>query len=273
VFVDVDTHTYNINPDLIEAAITPKTTAILVVHIFGQCADMTRIMAIAKKHNLRVIEDACESILATHNGQFAGTFGDGGVFAFYPNKQMTTGEGGMIITNNETIYNLCDSYKNQGRDNQNMQWLDHKYLGYNYRMSEMQAALGVEQFKRIDFLLKEKKKIADAYTKRFSENARITPPFIAPENKESWFVYTIRVGSKEARDALMKYLEQDGISTKIYLPSIHLFEYYRDTYGYKPDDFPVSEHISDTILALPFYIGLTEKDIDYISKRVLTYLS
>ena len=144
VFVDIDPLTYNIDPTKIEAKITKKTKAILVVHIFGQPCDMDPILRLAKKYKLQIIEDACESICATYKNKKVGTFGQAGVFAFYPNKQMTTGEGGMIVTNNKKIYEISDRLRNQGRA-ENDQWLEHKYLGYNYRLNEMSAALGISQ--------------------------------------------------------------------------------------------------------------------------------
>jgi len=266
VFCDVDPRTYNIDPTRIEEKITEKTKAILVVHIFGQCADMDPILEIAKRHNLLIIEDACESILATYKGRYAGTFGQGGVFAFYPNKQMTTAEGGMIVTNSEETFDLCDSYKNQGRDNKNMQWLDHRYLGYNYRLSELHCALGVEQFKRLAFFIEERKKIAAWYNERLADVEGITLPYVAPENEMTWFVYTVRLKDKQTRDEMIGRLKKEGVAAKAYLPSIHLFKYYQEKYGYKTGDFPISEEISNTSLALPIYIGLKEEDVEQITQ-------
>ncbi|MEK7164636.1 MAG: DegT/DnrJ/EryC1/StrS family aminotransferase, partial [Patescibacteria group bacterium] len=163
VFVDIDPQTYNIDPQKIEAKITKRTKAIVVVHIFGQSADMESIMAIAKKYKLKIIEDACESIAAQYQGKRTGTFGESAVFAFYPNKQMTTGEGGMIVTDSKKIYELCCSLRNQGRAD-NMQWLDHQLLGYNYRLDEMSAAIGLVQLKKLDSMIKERQKIAAWYS-------------------------------------------------------------------------------------------------------------
>jgi len=270
IFIDIDPLTYNMDPNNIEQAITPKTKAILVVHILGQAADMNRISKIAKKHNLKIIEDACESIDAEHNKRKVGTFGESAVFAFYPNKQMTTGEGGMITTNNKKIYKLCSSLKNQGRA-ENMQWLDHERLGYNYRMDELSAALGITQIEKLDFLINERKKIAALYTKRllpYSDLVQV--PTIGSGNSHTWFVYVVLLKSKKIkRDKLITELARQGISTKPYLPAIHLFSFYKKRFGYKKGDFPITEKVSNSAIALPFYIGLKEKDINYIVNKLI----
>ena len=274
VFVDIDPLTFNMNPLKIEEKITSKTKAILVVHIFGQVADMSRISKIAKKHKLKIIEDACESVCATHKGKKAGTFGESAVFAFYPNKQMTTGEGGMIVTDDERTYKLCSSLRNQGRS-ENMQWLDHKYLGYNYRMDEMSAALGLAQLEKLDFMIDQRIKIADLYNRCLSNYAEIIEvPKVTKGDVHTWFVYVIRVKNpKIKRDKIIRELAASGISTKPYLPSIHLFDFYKKRFKHKKGDFPVSETISDSSLALPFYIGLKENDIKNISNKVISVLS
>lgn len=269
VFVDIDPLIYNMDVAKIEEKITGKTKAILVVHIFGQPCEMEPIMKIAKKYKLRIIEDACESIGATHKGKLAGTFGSAGVFAFYPNKQMTTGEGGMIITNSKKIYEICDSLRNQGRA-KNDQWLDHKYLGYNYRLDGMSCALGISQLAKLDFMIKERRKIAGWYNKILkSDSSIIQTPATAANNTHTWFVYVIKIKNKKInRDRLIKNLKKLGISAKPYLPSIHLFDFYRKQFGYKLGDFPISEEMSAFSLALPIYLGLTESDCFYIIKRL-----
>lgn len=269
VFIDVDPITYNMDFTKIEAAITKKTKAILVVHIFGQPANMTAIAKIAKKHGLKIIEDACESIHAEHQGKKVGTFGETAVFAFYPNKQMTTGEGGMITTNNKKVYELCCSLRNQGRS-ENMQWLDHERLGYNYRMDEMSAALGIAQLNKLDFLINERRKIAALYTEQLLPHSDLVQvPAIGKNNSHTWFVYVALLKNKKLnRDKLIIELAKKGISTKPYLPSIHLFSFYKKQFGYKKGDFPISENVSQSALALPFYIGLKKDDIQYIVKTL-----
>lgn len=273
VFADINPLIYNFDPAKIEEKITEKTKAILVVHIFGQAAEMDPILKLAKKYKLKIIEDACESIEATYKGKKVGLFGESAVFAFYPNKQMTTGEGGMLITDNQRIYELCCSLCNQGRS-ENMQWLDHKYLGYNYRMDEMSAALGLAQIEKLDFLIQERQKIAGWYNEILSRHSDLFQiPRIAEHNTHTWFVYVVTIKNKKnSRDEIIKKLAQEGISTKSYLPSIHLFDFYRKKFSYKKGDFPVSESVSRRALALPFYIGLKKSDIKYICRKLIKVL-
>lgn len=273
VFVDIDPDTYNMDSKKIEEKITKKTKAILVVHIFGQAADMDPILKIAKKHKLKIIEDACESIGADYKGRKVGTFGESAIFAFYPNKQMTTGEGGMVATNNKKIYDLCRSLRNQGRL-ENMQWLDHNCLGYNYRLDEMSAAMGLAQIKKINFLISKRREIADWYNYFLSPYKKIIKiPEIGENNTHTWFVYVVLIKNKKiSRNIFIRNLVLKGISTKPYLPSIHLFSFYRELFGYKEGDFPISESVSNRALALPFYIGLKESDIKYISGSLVKTL-
>lgn len=271
VFVDIDPVTYNLNPQYIEKVITKKTKAILVVHIFGQGADMDPIMKIAKKHKLKVIEDACESLDATYKGKKLGTFGESSVFAFYANKQITTGEGGMVCTDSKRVYDLCKSLSNQGRSG-NMQWLDHSRLGYNYRLDEMSAALGVEQVKKLDFLIRERKKLAALYSKYLRKYPKLVQiPRVGKHNTHTWQVYVTKILKREVnRDKLIAGLAKRGVSSKPYLPSIHLFSFYRKKFGYKSGAYPISEDLSKYSLALPFYIGLKEQDVKHISNQLIS---
>lgn len=270
VFVDIDPITYNIDPQKIERAITQKTKAILVVHIFGQAADMDPILQIARKYKIKVIEDACESLGATYHGIKTGNFGESAVFAFYPNKQITTGEGGMIVTDNKKTYDLCSSLRNQGRSS-DMHWLDHKLLGYNYRMDEMSAALGLVQLQRLDALINERRKMATLYEQYLLPHRDLFYiPRIAERNTHTWFVFCLRIKNKKvSRDKIMRVLARNGISTKPYLPSIHLLSFYKRKYGYKKGDFPVSEGVSNHSLAVPFYPGLKENDIKHIVSKLV----
>lgn len=274
VFVDIDSLTYNLDTSRIEEKITKNTKAILAVHIFGQPCGLAPIMRLAKKYKLQVIEDACESIGATYRGRPTGTFGQAGIFAFYPNKQMTTGEGGMIVTNNKKIYEICDSLRNQGRA-KNDQWLDHKYLGYNYRLDEMSAALGISQLKKLDFMIRERRKIAGWYNEILkSYSGIIQAPGTAAENTHTWFVYVIKIKNKKInRDLLIKNLKKLGVSAKPYLPSIHLFGFYKKQFGFKKGDFPISEETSDYSLALPIYLGLMFSDCQQIVAKLLTAIN
>jgi perosamine synthetase len=273
VFADIDPLTFNINPKEIEKKITPKTKAILPVHIFGQSCDMGPLMELAARHNLKVIEDACQSIAAEHKNQKVGTFGDAAVFSFYPNKQMTTCEGGIIVTSNKKIDSLCRSLRNQGRA-ENMQWLDHERLGYNYRMHEISAAIGIAQLKKLPKIIEARRKIAALYGQELEKYPDlISSPQIHPDNTHSWFVYVAKINNSAInRDHIIKKLAEIGIATKPYLPSIHLFDFYRKRFGFKPGDFPISESISDSSIALPFYIGLEKSDIKYICQKLAEVL-
>ncbi|MEK7169828.1 MAG: DegT/DnrJ/EryC1/StrS family aminotransferase [Patescibacteria group bacterium] len=269
VFVDIEDTAFNIDPSKIEAAITKRTRAILVVHIFGQSADMGPILRIAKKHSLKIIEDACESVGATYRKNHVGTFGESAVFAFYPNKQMTTGEGGMVTTNSRRVYELIKSLRNQGRAASRV-WLDHERLGYNYRLDELSCAVGLAQVERIGVLLRERQRIAALYVKHLDAHTDVlTTPKVLAGNTHTWFVYVVRLKNARYRNTLIKRLEERGVSTKPYLPSIHLLRFYRKAFGYREGNFPVSERVSSSTLALPFYIDLTESDIEDISKKLV----
>lgn len=270
VFVDIDPTTYNLDPKKIELKINSRTKAILVVHIFGQAANMEAIIKLAKKHDLKIIEDACESLGATHHGRKVGTFGESAVFAFYPNKQITTGEGGMVVTDDDKIFKLCCSLRNQGRS-LDMGWLEHERLGYNYRLDELSSALGVAQLRRLPDFIKSRRKLSKLYDKYLSGYQDIVGlPQTALGNTHSWFVYVIRVlGLAAERDNIIEALAEEGISSKAYLPSIHLSKFFRTKFHYSGGEFPISERVSSEVLALPFYIGLKEGDIRYISKILL----
>jgi perosamine synthetase len=224
-------------------------------------------MAIAKKYNLKVIEDACEAIGATYNGKLAGTFGDAAVFAFYPNKQITTGEGGMIVTNDDTLAALCKSYRNQGRDT--MAWLGHSRIGYNYRLDEMSCALGVEQLKKIDYILQLRKKVAEKYMQRLAGSNDIILPRILPQNKESWFVFVVQVKDGIDRNKVIELLKDKQIASNTYFPAIHLQEFYKKEFGFKEGDFPVCEMIAKRTIAIPFYSELQDEQMYYVCKNLL----
>ncbi|MEK7084108.1 MAG: DegT/DnrJ/EryC1/StrS family aminotransferase, partial [Patescibacteria group bacterium] len=241
----------------------PKTKAIVVVHIFGQSADMNPIVDIAHRYNLAIVEDACESLGAEYHGKKTGTFGQSSVFAFYPNKQMTTGEGGMVCTNEKTVYETCKSLTNQGRRG-SMRWLDHEEIGYNYRLDEMSAALGVSQLKKLPWMIEKRREIASWYSDALAPYADlVSTPVTAPGNSHTWFVYVVRLKNGN-RDAVIDTMQEKGIVTKAYLPSIHRSPAYQKRFSYPKGSFPISERVSDTSLALPFYIGLTRSDISFI---------
>lgn len=270
VFVDIEQDTYNMDASLIESKITKKTKAILPIHIFGQSAEMDKIIKIAEKYNLKVLEDSCESLGATYKGKMVGTTGEIGTYAFYPNKQMTTGEGGMIITNFKELYDLCDSMRNQGR-NKNGDWLVHERLGYNYRMDEMSASLGITQLKKLNWMIEEKRKIAALYEIALSDIPDVETSKVGENRTHSWFVYVIRVKNGK-RNKLMNELIKKGIQTKPYLPVIHLQPFMKRLFNFKKGSFPIAERVSEETLALPLYIELKLEDINYIVDKIRTIL-
>ena len=263
VFVDIEEETYNIDPGKIEKAINRRTKAILIVHLFGRPCNMQRIMEIAGKKNIPVIEDACEAIGARFKGRNAGTFGKMAVFAFYPNKQMTTGEGGMIVTNDERMHRLLRSLRNQGRDDSG-EWLNHVRLGYNYRLDEMSCALGLVQLKKIKFMLRERERIALAYNQRLEGLGRIILPYVSKDVRLSWWVYYLRL-CRGSRDKLLDYLNSHGVSARGYFdPPIHLQPFYKKTFGFKGGEFPITEKVSSSGFILPFFVGITERQIEKV---------
>lgn len=276
VFVDIDPVTLNIDPARIAAAITPRTKAILPVHVFGLPAAMDAIMALAQRHNLAVIEDACEALGAMYNGKHAGALGDCGTFGFYPNKQITTGEGGVLVTDREDIARLAASMRNQGRDD-GMGWLSHARLGYNYRLSDINCALGIAQLERLDEILAARARVAAWYDELLAEHApEIVRPCAPPAGStRSWFVYAVQLppgSTEQQRNALITHLRARGIGCNHYFPCIHLQPFYRGQFGYAPGDFPVTEDVSARSLALPFYNRLTRDDIAIVAREVGAWL-
>lgn len=273
VFVDIEETSFNIDPAKIEAAITKKTKAILVVHIFGQSADMTPILKIARKHHLKIIEDSCESIGALYKGKMTGTFGDAGIYSFYPNKQMTTGEGAVIVTNSKTMYENCDSWRNQGRPlnpskkGADWDWLTSERLGYNYRMDEMSAALGVTQLAKLEWMIDQKRQVVDWYQQYLTDIPGVLLPQVAPKRTHTWFVYVVRI-QDDRRDEMMKKLLEIGIQVRPYLPVIHLQPFMKAEFGFKVGDYPVAELVAAETLALPFYIGLKKSEVKYIASQI-----
>jgi dTDP-4-amino-4,6-dideoxygalactose transaminase len=255
------------------SVVSGRLKAILPVHAFGQPCDMDPILEVARTHELSVIEDACEAIGAEYKGRQAGTLGNMGVFAFYPNKQMTTGEGGMIVTNDDEWANLFRSLRNQGRDVFDA-WLNHSRLGYNYRLDELSAALGVAQIKRIDELLAKRALVAGWYNERLrggnlpGEELIEIPHIVATTTRMSWFVYVVRIKPPAQRDEVMRHLQAAGVPSRPYFTPIHLQPFYRDKFGYQRGDFPVTEYLGDVSLALPFSGVMTEEQVDYVCQQL-----
>lgn len=264
VFTDICPKTLNMDIESIEKKINSRTKAILAVDVFGNPMDMERLRAIAKKYNLLLLEDSCEALGSEYNGRKSGSMADGAVFAFYPNKQITTGEGGMVVTNNTEVAELCRSYRSQGRASTGL-WLEHERMGYNYRLSELNSALGVAQMDRLDEFIDKRNRIAEKYHSRLSHVEGVTLPLIPQHvNRMSWFVYVIRLDQSIDRNKVMQHLLDHGIACRPYFTPIHLQSYFRSLFGYKEGDFPVTEKVAASTIALPFFNDLQEEQIDYV---------
>jgi perosamine synthetase len=257
VFVDIDALTLNIDPRKLERSITPKTRAIIAVHTFGHPADMDPIMDIARKHGVPVIEDACEAIGARYRGRPAGGIGDFGVFGFYPNKPITTGEGGMVVTRDSKMAATIRALRNQGR-RESDGWLEHGLLGYNYRLSEINCALGLEQSKRIDDILDRRRAIAIQYSEELQAIPEVTtPPLEIKDGSLCWFVYVVRVKN---RDAVLEKMIEQGIGCARYFAPLHLQPLFAP-YVNPRDDLKITEQAAVQTLALPFFNALTSEQI------------
>lgn len=262
----------NVHGELIDGESGLQVKAILPVHVFGLPADMEAILSIAAEYNLEVLEDACEAIGAEYRGRFAGTMGRAGVFGFYPNKQITTGEGGMVVTDDEALAETCRRLRNQGRDADG-QWLKHTSLGYNYRMSDVQAALGLAQVERLSELLAKRAEVARLYLRLLEDVPFLRLPFDAHGQTRSWFVFVIQLATtdvRQTRDALRESLKSAGIATQVYFPAIHKQPYFREMVG-DSIHLPVTEHAADSCLALPFSTRLTETEIRFVADAVRAY--
>jgi perosamine synthetase len=262
VFADIDERTLNIDPDAIRAAITPRTRAILPVHIFGYPAEMGEINQIAAEHGLAVVEDACEAVGAQVDGRHVGTDGNPAVFGFYPNKQLTTGEGGLITTSDDAIATELRSLINQGRS-EHGDWLTHTRIGFNYRMDEMSGAVGLGQLERLDQMEAQRNRVAARYCELLAPLDGIELPWDGP-HRRSWFVFYIRLAPEIDRASVIDQMAARGIATRPYLPAIHLQPPYREAYGYSEGMLPVTERVSVSTLALPFYVDIEDSDLEYV---------
>jgi len=264
VFADIDPDTLNLDPAAVEAAITPRTKAILPVHIFGYPAELAELEAIAERHGLALVEDACEALGAEYRGRPIGSSGHPAVFAFYPNKQMTTGEGGAVAVNSEEEWALLKSLSNQGRSDSG-EWLTHARLGYNYRLDDLSAALGLAQLERLDEILAARAGVAKRYGDLLAGVDGVEAPLADDEDhRRSWFVYVVKLAQGVDRNGVMARLGEEGVASKPYLPSIHLQPFYRERFGYREGMLPVSEDASARTLALPFHSRLPAEDQDRV---------
>jgi perosamine synthetase len=302
VFVDICPRTMNMDPAKLAAAITPKTKAVIAVEAFGNPAHMDAYESICQRHEIPMIEDCCEALGSVYKGRPCGTFGRVGVFGFYPNKQITTGEGGMIVTDDQRLAELCRSMRNQGRPmgwrpphsvaasipgssaepgaagagaggvggvggTATGSWLRHERLGFNYRLDELSAALGVAQMRRFDQIMKKRHTAAELYFSRLSAHKDLILPTIDPETVMSWFVFVVRLAtnySLEERDRMIAGLRRHDIGAADYFPCIHLQPFYQERFGFERGMFPIAEKLSERTIAVPFYNDITPREADLV---------
>jgi perosamine synthetase len=269
-FADVDPNTFNMDPVAVDAAVTERTRGILPVHIFGYTADMDPIMATAAQHGLTMVEDACEALGATYKGHTVGAMGNPAVFAFYANKQMTTGEGGMMVTDDAVLAEKWRSLVNQGRADSGM-WLAHDVLGYNYRLSDVASAIGVAQLEKLPRMLAMREDVAKIYDRLLGDMPGITTPFRGDETR-SWFVYVVLLDEGLDRNAIMERLNERGVQCKPYLPCLHTQPVYLER-GFRKGMFPVAESISERSLALPFFPTMTLEQQERVAAELADALN
>ncbi len=289
IFVDIDPISGNIDPQLVAKAVkdlveggaaqdrwyprrgaenAKQLKAILPVDVFGQPADMDPICKIAEEYGLKVIEDSCEALGAEYKGRKAGTLGDFGVYAFYPNKQMTTGEGAVIITDDDQAADMMRALRNQGRSPEDI-WLQHTHLGYNYRLDEMSAALGEVQASRLDSMIDKRARVASWYSERLARIPGIDVPTVTTNTtRMSWFVYVIRFSKELDRDDIAQKLGKLGVPARPYFIPIHLQPYMVTRFGYQAGDFPITEDLGKRSLAIPFSSVMTEEQVDYVYQSI-----
>jgi len=298
VFVDIDPQSLNMDPDKVEAAITPRTKAILAVDVFGNPMHMERYEQIARKHEIPLIEDSCEGLGGSYKGRALGSFGRVGIFGFYPNKQITTGEGGCIVTDDDRLAEACRSLRNQGRSvlttaadstgatatevaiNRAGSWLQHERLGYNCRLSEIAAALGIAQMERLDEMLVRRREVAEEYIGRLMDWEDLILPN-PPDNDPnafktmSWFVFVVRLSDRYGateRDRVIQGLHRHEVGAANYFPCIHLQPFYREQFGHKKGEFPIAEAVSSRTIALPFYNRLDQTSIELVVQTLKVML-
>ncbi|MCH8005263.1 MAG: DegT/DnrJ/EryC1/StrS aminotransferase family protein [Planctomycetes bacterium] len=278
IFVDCDPGSLNMRPREVQKRITDKTKAIIGVEVFGNPSGMAALAALAAKYEIPLVEDACEGLGGRSGSDPIGRFGRVSIFGFYPNKQITTGEGGMILTDDDHLADLCRSLRNQGRASSSTDsgqelgcWLVHERLGFNYRLSEINAALGVAQMHRLDSLIEARERIAALYTRRLMGNTDLILPTVEPETFMSWFVYVVRLSDRftaQDRQFIINGLRRHDVGASNYFPPIPLLPFYRQRFDHAPGDFPIAESVSQRTIALPFFTRLTQREVDLVCQTL-----
>jgi perosamine synthetase len=272
VFADVDPRTLNLTPAAVEAALTERTRAVVAVDIYGYPCELDELRALCDARGIALIQDACEALGARYRGATVGSQGPSAVFAFYPNKQITTGEGGMVTTHSESEWRLLRSLRNQGRADSGG-WLEHARLGFNYRMDDIRAAIGIAQLERLDAILAARSAVAARYGSLLSSIAGLELPCADdPEHERSWFVYVVTIPAGVDREAVIGSLTERGVQTARYLPCIHLQPYMQERFGYRVGLCPVAEELASRTLALPFHARLDEDDQAYVAEALAAAL-
>ena len=272
VFADIDPRTLNLDPAAVSDAVTERTRAVVAVDIYGYPCELDELRAICDRHGLALIQDSCEALGARYRGHLLGSQGPPAVFAFYPNKQITTGEGGMVTTHSEDEWRLLRSLRNQGRADSGG-WLEHARLGFNYRIDDIRAAIGLAQLEKLDEILTRRAAVAARYTELLDgvEGLELPCPD-DDEHERSWFVYVVPLPSETDREAVIRELDGRGVQTARYLPCIHLQSYMQERYGFRAGLCPVAEDMSSRTLALPFHARLDEDDQAHVAETLRTGL-
>jgi perosamine synthetase len=271
VFVDVEPDTLNIDPVLVRRAAGERTRAILAVDVFGHPADWDALGSLADEFGLRLIEDSAEALGSTYRRRRAGGLGEVGIFGFYPNKQITSGEGGALVTDDDELARLCTSLRNHGREPNGDEWIEHKQLGYNYRLSELACALGLVQLERLEAMAERRARVAGWYDEKLAGIDALRRPGVRSDVDLSWFVYVVRLGeryTRDDRDRIVAGLRARGIGCRGYFPPIHLQPFYRGEFGYGLGDFPVTEAAAERTIALPFFSGISEAEVDEVVEQL-----
>ena len=273
VFADIDPRTFNLDPHAVEAAITARTKAVIAVDIYGYPCELDPLRDLCERHGLVLIQDACEALGASYRGRPIGSHGPSAVFAFYPNKQITTGEGGVVTTHSEDEWRLLKSLRNQGRADGGG-WLEHARLGFNYRIDDIRAAIGIGQLEKLYEILSRRRAAAQRYTKLLRGVDGLELPLGDDDDHvRSWFVYVVKLPAEADREQVITSLERSGVASARYLPSIHLQAYMRERYGFREGLCPVAEDVSRRTLAIPFHTGIEPADQEHVAEALAEALA